>query len=169
MWEDKEMIKSIINECNNKSDVLRKLNLKILAGNYDTLNRYIDKYNIDITHFNRKMHIQNKHNSITKIPLNEILVKNSKYTNRTRLKIRLYSEGLKEKKCDMCGQTEIWFGKKISLILDHINGINNDNRLENLRIICPNCNATLDTHCSKNIHKKSELNKKIIVTNVIRY
>lgn len=46
--------------------------------------------------------------------------------------------------------------KKLSLILDHINGINNDNRLENLRIVCPNCNATLDTHCRKNNKPKSQ-------------
>jgi hypothetical protein len=47
----------------------------------------------------------------------------------------------------MC-QGEEWVGKKMSLILDHINGVNNDNRIEN-RIVCPNCNATLDTHCGK--------------------
>ena len=44
--------------------------------------------------------------------------------------------------------------KKMSLILDHINGIHNDNRIENLRIVCPNCNATLDTHAGKNINRK---------------
>lgn len=53
----------------------------------------------------------------------------------------------------MCGQGEEWNGKKMSLILDHINGVHNDNRLENLRIVCPNCNATLDTHCGKNNKK----------------
>jgi hypothetical protein len=48
----------------------------------------------------------------------------------------------------------------MSLILDHINGINNDNRIENLRIVCPNCNATLDTHCSSNRNKNNiNLNK----------
>jgi len=79
----------------------------------------------------------------------DILVENSTYPT-THLKKRLYKEGLKEKVCEKCGQTEDWYGKKMSLILDHINGINNDNRIENLRIVCPNCNATLDTHCSKN-------------------
>jgi len=47
-------------------------------------------------------------------------------------------------------QGEEWNGKKMSLILDHINGVWNDDRIENLRIVCPNCNAYLDTHCGKN-------------------
>jgi hypothetical protein len=42
----------------------------------------------------------------------------------------------------------------MSIILDHINGVHNDNRIENLRIVCPNCNATLDTHCGKNKFRK---------------
>lgn len=50
-----------------------------------------------------------------------------------------------------CGQGEEWMGKKMSLILDHINGVHDDNRIQNLRIVCPNCNATLDTHCGKNV------------------
>ena len=48
--------------------------------------------------------------------------------------------------------------KKISLILDHINGVHNDNRITNLRFVCPNCNATLDTHCGKN-KKHEKINK----------
>lgn len=60
-------------------------------------------------------------------------------------------------------KNDIWHGKKISLILDHINGIHNDNRIENLRMLCPNCNATLDTHCGKNnklLHKCIDCGKK---------
>lgn len=48
----------------------------------------------------------------------------------------------------------------MSLILDHINGIYNDNRIENLRIVCPNCNATLDTHCGKNTQEKIRRKKE---------
>lgn len=81
----------------------------------------------------------------------ELLVENST-TSRGAIKRNLYKEGLKERKCELCGQGEEWNGKKMSLILDHINGINNDNRLENLRIVCPNCNATLDTHCKKRLN-----------------
>jgi HNH endonuclease len=52
--------------------------------------------------------------------------------------------------CELCGQGELWQGHRMSLVLDHINGVRDDHRLENLRILCPNCNATLDTHCGRN-------------------
>jgi hypothetical protein len=51
----------------------------------------------------------------------------------------------------MCGQGEEWRGRRMALILDHVNGVNTDNRLSNLRIVCPNCAATLDTHCGRNV------------------
>lgn len=67
---------------------------------------------------------------------------NSAYS-RGRLKQRLFEEGLKERHCELCGQDESWRGRSMSLVLDHINGIPDDNRLANLRIVCPNCAATL--------------------------
>jgi hypothetical protein len=78
----------------------------------------------------------------------------------SKLKKQLYNEGLKKPICELCGQDEIWQGKKMSLILDHINGVNIDNRLENLRIVCPNCDATLDTFCSKNRTKVLKVKKE---------
>jgi hypothetical protein len=68
--------------------------------------------------------------------------------DRSGLKRRLYDCGLKERRCELCGQ-ELWNGKRIGLILDHINGVRDDNRLENLRIVCPNCAAGLDTDCGR--------------------
>jgi 5-methylcytosine-specific restriction endonuclease McrA len=52
--------------------------------------------------------------------------------------------------CSECGCDDNWRGKKMSLILDHINGINNDNKLENLRFLCPNCDSIQDTYKGKN-------------------
>ena len=88
-------------------------------------------------------------NQTNKTPLDDILVKNSTFS-RSQLKIRLYNEGLLERKCCLCGQDEEWNGMKISLILDHINGVHNDNRIDNLQIVCPNCNAGLDTFAGRN-------------------
>lgn len=106
---------------------------------------------MDISHF-----VYEKRNQFIKREIKELLVENSDYTSTNHLKERLYDEGLKERKCELCDQGEGWNGKHMSLILDHINGINNDNREENLRIVCPNCNATLETHC-----KGNNSNKKI--------
>ena len=67
----------------------------------------------------------------------------------------LYKEEILSPVCSLCGQDENWNGMKISLILDHINGIHNDNRIENLRIVCPNCNAGLDTFAGRNINRNN--------------
>jgi hypothetical protein len=81
-------------------------------------------------------------------PLEVVLVEQSTY-HRGHLKERLYASGLKARRCELCGQGETWNSAQMSLILDHINGVPTDNRLENLRIVCPNCNATLATHCGR--------------------
>ena len=154
----KDNLIDVVNKSKNYSDCLKNLGINsITTGNYSTLKKYIKLYNINISHFNSSYNlIMNNINS--KIELKDILVENSTYS-RQNLKRRLYEEGLKTQICEMCGQDENWNGMKISLILDHINGINDDNRIENLRIVCPNCNAGLDTHCAKN--KKGIKPKKL--------
>ncbi len=90
------------------------------------------------------------------IPLDEVLVENSTY-NRFNLKRRLLAAGLLEPVCELCGQGEKWHGRRMSLVLDHINGTSNDNRIENLRMVCANCAATLDTHCGRNLPRGSRV------------
>jgi hypothetical protein len=87
------------------------------------------------------------------IPIEEILVANSAYS-RGHLKDRLLNAGLKTPVCEMCGQGEVWRGARMSMVLDHVNGISHDHRLENLRMLCPNCAATLDTHCGRNLPRE---------------
>lgn len=91
-----------------------------------------------------------------KYPLENILVENSTY-GRTHLKKRLISEGIIEYRCSCCGLGPEWNGKPMPLILDHINGINNDNRIENLRFVCSNCDTQLETYKSKNIKNNGRL------------
>lgn len=82
------------------------------------------------------------------VPLEQILVKGSKFQTN-KLRIRLIREGYKDHVCEVCNLTE-WMGYPIPLELDHINGINDDHRIENLRLVCPNCHAQTDTYRGKN-------------------
>lgn len=146
----------IVSNSKTFKECLLKLNIRAAGGNYRTLKKYINLYKLDISHFdsvsirNEKL---NNFNKSLKFKLSDILIENSTYS-RTNLKKRLYEEKILERKCCLCGQDENWNGMKISLILDHINGIYNDNRIENLRIVCPNCNAGLDTFAGKNTKKE---------------
>lgn len=85
----------------------------------------------------------------TRYPLEQVAVKNSTY-GRSHLRRRLIEDNIIPYQCSICKIDAIWNNKPMPLILDHINGINNDHRLENLRFVCSNCDSQLDTYKSKN-------------------
>lgn len=84
-----------------------------------------------------------------KYPDEEVFVAGSTYA-RHSLKDRIIRKRLLDYRCACCGIEAIWLGKPMPLILDHINGVNNDNRLENLRFVCSNCDSQLETYKSRN-------------------
>jgi hypothetical protein len=132
----------------NYSEALQKLGLRPAGGNHKLFRYYVDEvWAISTEHFDRERALRLRSKRQTR-PLEEVLVEHSDY-NRTRLKRRLYEAGLKEPRCELCGQGDVWRGRYMGLILDHINGVADDHRIENLRIVCPNCNSTLDTHCGR--------------------
>lgn len=111
----------------------------------DILKRRIAELNCSTEHFGKQLQSVS-----AKYSLEEILVENSSYANISRLKQRLVNEGKMEYKCQKCGISE-WLGNPLTLQLDHINGVNNDHRLTNLRFLCPNCHSQTDTYAGKNI------------------
>ena len=145
-----EELKKIVDESITMTQVMRKLGYTANRGNsYSSVKQYLCENGIDLSHFKGKAHGTSKTEKHT---LDEILVKDCTYANMTSLKKRVINSGLIEKKCHICGLTE-WMGKPIVLQLDHINGDNRDNRIENLRLLCPNCHSQTETFCRKNRKK----------------
>ena len=117
------------------------------SGSADIVKKRIIKQQLDISHFARKTPIKRTDE--------EIFIQNSPVDQRV-LRNRYKEKGYTEYKCSICGQEPFWNGKELSLTLDHINGDNHDDRLENLRWVCPNCDRQLDTYGSKNIKPKEQ-------------
>jgi transposase-like protein len=135
-------------ESRSYSEVLRRLGLRPAGGNHALLKKWVNElWRIPTDHFDGGDSARRGPSARAK-PLAEVLVRNSSYSRAT-LKRRLFEEGLKDRRCEQCGQGELWRGRRLALIIDHINGVPDDNRLENLQIVCPNCAATLDTHCGR--------------------
>ena len=119
------------------------------GGAWKVLKTWIAIWEIPIDHFDPNAARREASAAKVRRPLEDLLVRGSTIGS-SHLKAKLYRAGLKRPLCELCGQGDEWRGRRMSLVLDHINGDRRDNRLENLRVVCPNCNATLDTHCGRN-------------------
>lgn len=108
-----------------------------------TFKRYAIKYGLYKTNQGGR---GSKKPSSLRIDTNEFL-KIGTHINSSGLKKRLLDEGLKTNQCEDCGQLPFWNGKPLVLHLDHVNGDNTDNRLANLRILCPHCHSQTSTYC----------------------
>lgn len=151
-WSDENLVHAIQNSFSIRQ-VLQKLSLVEAGGNYQQIQKRIKELNLDTTHFTGKGWNKNltfKPFSIT--PLKDILKKDSTFQS-FKLKNRLFKEGLKKPSCEFCGWSEKSSDGRIPVELDHINGDRFDNRIQNLRILCPNCHSLQPTHRGKNKYK----------------
>lgn len=146
----KDELVEIVKRSTTISDVLLNFNLLNKGGNYKTLQKRFEEDMIDFNHI--KLGINSNKGRVfikEKFSLERVLVEHSTY-NRNTLKKRLLEEGLLKNECYVCGQLPIWNNLPLSLQIDHINGVSDDNRIENLRILCPHCHSQTDNFAGKN-------------------
>lgn len=148
-------IKEAVANSNSYAGAQRYLGLSTRSGGERTwLKRKILLLGLDISHF-QSAGEWNKGTICYKT--DEVFAENSR---APRQKVRKYilRDNLIPYECAFCGNKGEWLGKPMAQELDHINGVPNDHRLENLRFLCPNCHATTDTYCGRNIRKNKQKN-----------
>jgi 5-methylcytosine-specific restriction endonuclease McrA len=143
-------LRDAVEHATSIADLLRLVGLVPRGGNYETIRRKIRELQLDTSHFVGKGWRKGSQRPVTPArSLEEVLTFDSSYPTY-KLKRRLLAAGIKKPACEMCKRS-MWNGKPIPLELDHVNGDRSDNRIENLRILCPNCHAQTPTYRGRNI------------------
>lgn len=135
----------------SRAAVIRSLGFDPAPPLYRTLRQRLASLDISTDHFEpAHAAMRRSRRRRYRQSLDAILVEDSTYTSTATLKQRLIEEGLLEPACARCG-LDCWLGAPITLHLDHVNGIRNDHRLDNLRLLCPNCHAQTPTYGGRNV------------------
>lgn len=154
IWQmDKRCLAAVVASSSSFSQILKHFNLLNKGGNIRTLQVRLDAENIDTSHLNRGIASNQGRTFDFQYTLGEcfrvLFIVNSK-KDRKQVKRYLQKYSLIPYQCE-CGLKNEWRGRKINLQLDHKNGVSNDNRIENLRWLCPNCHSQTSTFSGRNI------------------
>lgn len=151
-WTEQQL-KEAVKKSTSVRQILKLLRLKQAGGNYNQIKKYLAVLKIKTDHLKGRGWNKGLTGfSSPRIALSKILVKNSSFQSY-KLKKRLYKAKLKLPKCEECGWEKISPDGRLPLELDHINGDSRDNRIKNLRILCPNCHSLKPTHRGRNRKK----------------
>jgi len=149
-----EELKNIVKNSDSLSKVLKHFGLHNKGGNAKTLKKRLEEDKIDYSHISLGMNSNKGRKFPSKaFPLEDVMIENSTYS-RGLLKKRLLKNGMIENKCIICDQLPEHNNQKLVMVLDHINGKHDDHRIENLRMLCPNCNSQQKTFAGRSLRKK---------------
>lgn len=146
---NKEELEKAVESSRTMTEVLEKMGLRAAGGNFRKLHEYANEFGIELPEVDSHERVSAARFA-TRTPDHLVFCENSTYENRPGIKARLIGKGFKEQ-CAICGLGDTWNGSPLTLQLDHINGRSNDNRVENLRFLCPNCHAQTETYRGRNI------------------
>jgi hypothetical protein len=148
-WDDGDLARAVAGS-RSLTQVCRSLGYTPNGGVHRMVSGHVRRLGIDTSHFTGQGWAKGSAHSPARHrhSLDAILVERSPYCSTGHLRRRLIAAGLKPAHCEERGRHE-WRGQKLPLHLDHINGDHTDNRMENLRILCPNCHAITPTWCRR--------------------
>ncbi|MFI1724047.1 HNH endonuclease signature motif containing protein [Streptomyces sp. NPDC020489] len=145
----RELLQEAVSASTNMCEVLRRLGLEVVGGHHTNISRRIKAYGIDTSHFTPVVRTERQRFNQRRRPAGEILIEDaSAHVMRipsSRLKRAMREVGVEER-CALCGIEGVWLGEPLPLEVDHIDGNWRDNRIENLRLLCPNCHSTTDSY-----------------------
>jgi hypothetical protein len=141
-----DQLKSAVEASTSFRQVLQRLGLRQAGGNYAQVRKYATEAGLTTAHFTgcawrRGCVVPSR----PARPLEDLL-REGTFVQSFKLKKRLFAAGLKNPACEECGWAKRSEDGYLPLELDHINGDGSDNRLENLRVLCPNCHSLKPTH-----------------------